>query len=170
MLEEHWGPVVSERHVDRNLPNDHLGYAVRAPDNFQWDIPLQIVREAIVRTTESTPGPDGVPYSAWRVVAGEVAPLVHRALVALAGEVEELPEEANLSSMVFLPKAPPLGDIEVFTSDLSALRPLTLTDTLPKVLALAANDRLSALAAVIVLGQQRGVVPGRRISHNLYEL
>lgn len=69
--------------------------------------------------------------------------------------------------MAFIPKAPPLGDIDVFTSDAAALRPITLTDTLPKVLALAANDRLSALVARTVLGQQRGFVLGRSNSYNL---
>lgn len=72
--------------------------------------------------------------------------------------------------MVFLPKVIPTGLSEVFSAEVEALRPLTLTDTGSKVLALTANRRLSELATTTVVAQQRGLVPGRSLGDKLYEL
>lgn len=122
------------------------------------------------RATDSTPGPGGVPYAAWRSVSDIVAPMAQSALDSLARGVEPLPCGANLSTMVFWPTVLAAGDIHTFTSDVASLRPLTLTDTLPKLLALAVNGRLAALSSITVVARQRGFVPGRSLADNLYEL
>lgn len=49
-------------------------------------------------------------------------------------------------------------------------RPLTLTDTLPRLLAIAVNGRLAALSARMVVANQSGFVVGRSLADNLYEL
>lgn len=71
--------------------------------------------------------------------------------------------------MVFLPKEDPTADVAQFTCDVAATRPLTLTDTMPKLMALGLIDWLSALAARTVVGQHRGFVPGRGLADNVFE-
>lgn len=81
-----------------------------------------------------------------------------------------LPEGANLSVMVFLPKASPPAEVAQYVHlRVGATQPSTLSDTLPKMYLLGLSDRLSALASLTVVGQQRGVVPARQLAGNVYE-
>lgn len=96
--------------------------------------------------------------------------MLHAGLVVLGSGDESLPSSTKLSTMVFLPKAAPLGEVATSSSEESSLRPLTLTDTLPKVLVLAVNGRLAALAERTVLANQRGLVFVHSLADNLYDL
>lgn len=61
---------------------------------------------------------------AWLSLASVVAPVIHAALVGVAGGSCSLPPRTNLSTMAFLSKAVPIGDIEPFSHDAGALCPL----------------------------------------------
>lgn len=109
--------------------------------------------------SDGMPGPDGVPYAAWRAQFGRVAPVLH---VALSGGSAGASTCAfNRITMAYLPKCIPAGAVEVFSAEVCASRRLTLTDTCPKIVALSVNDRLAALATITVISQQRGFVAGR---------
>lgn len=170
MLVEHWLPVFSERPVDEEAMNRFLPHTVEVLDSFEWTISEGTIASALMRTTDSMPGPDGVPYVAWRAQVGVVAPVLHEALTAVLEGRVSLLEGFNLSTMVFLPKAVPVGVVDIFSAEVGSTRPLTLTDMCPKILALAVNNRLSELASRTVMSQQPGFVAGRSLGDNLYEL
>lgn len=99
-----------------------------------------------------------------------MAPILLRILEGVVDGSLSLPRGFNLSTMTFMPKAIPVGLAETSSTDVVGLRPLTLTSTGPKILALSVNGKLAALAATTVMSQQRGFVVGRSLGDYLYEL
>lgn len=78
ILGAHWAPVFVERHVGAEAMEDYPDYTVAAPHNFNWDV--MVVEAAMLRTSDGFPGPDGVPYAAWRAQASRLAPMGHAAM------------------------------------------------------------------------------------------
>lgn len=66
MLKQHWSEVFTARPVDEERMKHFLRYSVEAPPSFDCHIGGGVIASAIVRTLDSRPGPDGVPYAAWR--------------------------------------------------------------------------------------------------------
>jgi hypothetical protein len=80
-----------------------------------------------------------------------------------------LPPRFNHSNMVFIPKGEVDGDHIAIARTPSATRPITLSNSAAKLIALAVNDGLSILAQRTVLDRQRGFVRGRNILDNIIE-
>lgn len=80
----------------------------------------------------------------------------------------DLPPGINLSTLVSLPAEIPQAEVAQFSCEVAPTRPLTLTGTILKVMVVGLNDRLSALAARTVVGQQLGFIPGRKLAVNIY--
>lgn len=97
------------------------------------------------RTSHSRPGPDGTPQASWQPQGDALARTIAEAISGVVGRAFSLALGLNLSVMVFLPTEVP--QLALFTCEVAATRPLALADTLPKVVALGLNDRLSELAA-----------------------
>lgn len=73
----------------------------------------------------------------------------------------------HLIAMVLLPSEFPQAAVAQLTGEEAPVQSSVLTHALPKVEALGLGDRLSALAATTVIGQQRGLMldaraPARR--------
>ena len=114
----------------------------------------------------SAPGPDGVPYGAWRALG----PAAHRALHALfmQGWLDGvLPDKFNYMRNIFIPKGELFEEELIVSAYVDKLRPLACSSTDAKVIALLLNRTLSALCTVAVSAPQRGFVSGRVISDNI---
>lgn len=124
MLPAHWQPIFAESPVDSDAMEAYLQYAVPVPHYFSWDISVEDMASALHRTTDSARGPDGIPYVAWSpLMCDELAPTLPSGLVELGSDAESLLPGAYLLTMVFLPKAAPLGEAATFNSEVAALRP-----------------------------------------------
>lgn len=95
MLIAHWSLVFTAWDVDDSAMELYLAYVVEVPADFDWPIGVATVAGAIERTSDSTPGPDGVPYAAWRSQASAVAPVIHVALIGVTDGKFGLPPETN---------------------------------------------------------------------------
>ena len=119
---------------------------------------------------DSCPGPDGVPYAAWRGAGELIAGVVHGALCAVFEGGEDLPEQFNEANMVL----PPKGEVEAgatwVSKPASDTRPLSLSNTDSKIFALMTKRNLARLCEKVVSPRQRGVVKGRRIEECVLEL
>lgn len=107
VLSGKWQPVFTDNDTNDEGAEHFMQYAMAVPDAFVWDMEVGDVEAAILRTIDSAPGPDGVPYAAWRSVATLVAPVLHRILQGVVAGTLSLPAGFNLSTMVFLPKLVP---------------------------------------------------------------
>ena len=131
LLRRHWGRAFAEKpcrdqDVHRWTAADRrattgLREALRpmVQDDVQWEISPDDVREAIRRTASSAPGPDGIPYAAWRRLGPLAETCIYEAAKCLEGDqaMECLerahPKDAHWNSafndakMVFLPRRTP---------------------------------------------------------------
>ena len=107
--------------------------------------------------SQSSAGPDGVPYTLWRVGNDCWAPLLARLFTAM-GTLRRLPPGFNLGTITPLPK-PTASD----PSSPAAYRPITLLNTLYRVLGKVLAARFGRALTVAIGAEQSGFLPGRRI-------
>ena len=123
----------------------------------------------------STPGPDGIPYLAWKRLAALGCDVFFDTAQALEGAdaLESLGaafplsdggcSQFNAAIMVFIPKKAPLvsaAGIE-YTSA-ADMRPLSIVNTDNRLLANALRLRIEPLVARAISMEQQGVLPGVR--------
>ena len=137
-LRDHWAAVFTKKDIDEDLlrkwTDEDIGPdKIRAPD-YRWKVRLAHVKKAIKITNNSSPGPDGIPYVAWRKAADIAAPIlvdVSRCLQkddwedTLRRHVNENGEaDFNFSILCCLPKKE-VGETDdgTPTSTLTALAP-----------------------------------------------
>ena len=128
------------------------------------------------------PGPDGIPYQAWKRLGILAVDTLTEALQALGhGSVEEkLGDETgsatgahafNAGTMVFLPKKvagldPTHGDF--YTA--ADVRPLVIVNTDNRLLASAMRHRVEPIFSKWVVEEQRGFLHGRSMLANVVDV
>jgi hypothetical protein len=172
VLTAHWGPIFAAKEIDLDMAAPFIDQIQKVPADFSWSISHDMLDEAISRTGSSSPGPDGVPYGAWRTAPPCCRAPLRNLLDNLVDNStdHDLPDEFNYSHMVFIPKGDEPNDQNVVARGAGDLRPLNLSNTDNKLIALAINGRLSALCQATVSEQQRGFVAGRHLEDNLFQL
>ena len=115
-LRDHWKKVftarpTSDRTTLRKWLTEHP-YGV--PPTLRkspsvWLLTQQQVELAIKHSNNSSPGPDGIPYAAWRNIGHLVVAVLHEAALQMQEEdfnIDELPDGFNMSCLCCLPKKP----------------------------------------------------------------
>jgi len=169
-LVSHWAPVFSRRLCDRSCWPDWTSEILPAP-TVDWVLPPEDFFRLVRATHDSAPGPDGIPYAAWRALPDSCLHALYGVyLDLLAGAVE--PASLNEGLTTFIPKgsSSPHDSSEAVVRPAAATRPITLSNTDAKLLALALNAPLSKVAQPTVHPAQRGFVPGRNIADNILEM
>lgn len=167
-LATHWQPAFEKRPTDPIAQEAFLEFVSDARPLTDWAWEVGAWREALAGVPDSAPGPDGLCYSFWRNSPDEWASCVDALAESLSAG--QLPPDWLLdSTTIFIPK----GDASTTTDDLtltaSELRPITLMQTIAKIIAYQANPALSGVAKVSVASPQRGFVRHRNISENIVE-
>ena len=130
-LKEHWSrvfcarPVGNKQVMQQWLRDTPYGFhEQRWQENSKWIVTQDDVEKAILCSNNSAPGPDGIPYMAWRKAGRLAVAIIHGALHQIQRDsfkVEHLPMDFNTSFLCCLPKSP-LG-----------MTPLLGTSTPPKL-------------------------------------
>jgi hypothetical protein len=168
LLRSHWEPVFRAPRICQEAQCRILSYAAVAPPHFQWDITNDDIDYVLEHCHDSAPGPDGIPYSAWSKAHPDIKALFRAAYRDL--ELGALPPPGfNHSTMVFIPKGELEQDVIQVQRAPEAMRPITLSNTDAKLVAAILNNKLSQLASITVIGQQRGFVRGRGMVDNIIE-
>ena len=68
LLVEHWGRVLTSKPVDRHLLSRWLrDLQDKLPVSLDaWTLTHEHIRESLKRCHETAPGPDGIPYKAYK--------------------------------------------------------------------------------------------------------
>ncbi len=169
-LVAHWGPTFAAKAVDPEALVIFLDHVQSVLAGFSWEISPGMLDNAIDVTGSSAPGPDGVPYGAWRSANKACREVLFRILDATLTRNTELPERFNHSHLIFIPKNTEVSDEMVIGHAAGDLRPLNLSNSDNKLVALALNGRLSELCQLTVAPPQRGFVAGRHLEDNLLGL
>ena len=193
-LRDHWGSIFSERHIDEDrlsawlfevFPDGGSGRVVSGlplPTSSDWHITRAAMEDAVNLSSDSMPGPDGIPYIAWRSLGTLGIDLLFDAAKALATEEgprlmqsahddEEGTHGFNLGILCCLPK-------KVSGTDMTAgdyysavnTRPLSIVNTDNRLIANAYRLRWEPFFNKWVSDFQRGFLPERSMLANVVDV
>ena len=146
----------------------------QSKDRESWRISTRHVEMAVSMSNNSSPGPDGIPYAAWRH-AGRTAILI---LHAAAEQMQapdfrntRLPTGFNDSYLCCLPKKPSGTDQVAGDYFLpSATRPLSLVNTDNRLIASALRIAIEPAVEKVISNMQRGFLRGRKMLTNVLDI
>ena len=142
----------------------------------RWQINVADFVKAIRSSNNSSPGPDGIPFGAWRSLDRFAAAILWGAYEELsaAGNDDILSycyPEFNESLMVFLPKqAVAQDDLGVDVYDPDGTRPLNIANADNRLMANAVRLRIEQALDEVISGMQRGFVGGRSLIANIVDI
>ncbi|CAK0833933.1 unnamed protein product, partial [Prorocentrum cordatum] len=165
---DYWGPVFTAQPVDEQAGKIFLDkYAVQLP-RLQWDISFDDFSKLLSGFTDSAPGPDGVPYGAWRHAPEWCQRVLYSALLSwLAGA--PLPRDANYAWLALLAKGHDLASGPAGFRTVPDARPLSLGNSDVKILAASINRILEPAVGKWASDPQRGFIKGRQMLDNVIE-
>ena len=183
-LRTHWREVFRARGIDEArlqvwLAEDAAERGRRAPSHHNLrgvQLTRRHIRTALSTSNNSAPGPDGLPYAAWRRIGDIAVDTLYEAFRDLCGEDAEgsLTDDYpgfNESLLIFLPKKA-VGQTEdgddVFEP--GGVRPLNITKTDNRLLASAVRLVLEPVLGPLITEDQRGFIPGRSMISNLLDV
>ena len=188
-LKNYWSRVFADKVSDRvildgwfseEFPN---GPPWRDDASEDWEVRRNSVRRAISKSSRSAPGPDGIPYLAWRRLGTMAEDILYEVASCLGnGSIHDfhcdfdtmafgIGHSFNLGNMCFLPKKiagtdPLLGDY--YTA--SDLRPLMIVNTDNRLVANAMRLQWEPIFDKWISSAQQGFLPGRSMASNVIEV
>ena len=169
LLCDFWKPVFRERHIEATAALEVMKHIVPVPPDIPWRLDRVQFREMVARPRVGAPGPDGLPYAAWRVGGTVFMDILFDAYEAFLGGAP-LPDGFNDCLLVFIPKGEDIHDQNIIARTPGLTRPISLSNTASKFFALAINRPLAMVARVSVHPRQRGFVGGRSLTDNIIEI
>ena len=160
-LAEHWAPTFACTGIESDDAADELmRHILPIPPGVQFQITEDEFNEICDRTANSAPGPDGVPYAAWRAASRTVRHYLYLILLALLNGSACIPG-FNHSKLVFIPKSASSSSSSSVDARPDELRPLNLSNTDSKIIAACFNVVLSRVACRSCYKNQFGFVQNR---------
>ena len=189
-LRRHWGRVFTARPRDAECIEAWLRSSYPQGDGLEnfpgmddpgWPVGKKDIAKAVRLSGHSAPGPDGLPYEAWKRMKDYGVETLWAAMQDLSKEQSgDLLEEAyrdeadcnfNLGLLCCLPKkADGTTDtgLPIFTAD--STRPLSIVDTANRLLANAARLRWEGMLERWLSPNQRGFLPMRSMLANILDI
>ena len=196
ILRQHWGRVFTRKPTNGRLRNAWLNNVfpgstrsgnardLHAVSSERWTIRRKDVAEAIKQTGNTMPGPDCVPYKAWRQLGDLGIDILYEVALTMAeDDIGRIFEEAyagvapqgdhdfNLGVLCCLPKKASGTDAkngEYYKAE--ATRPLCIVNTDNRILASAARIRWEPIFNEWVSDMQRGFLHGRSMLSNVVDI
>jgi hypothetical protein len=184
LLKEHWSKIFLAKGIDLAklkiwLEEDraHRCEAELAPFPEQpCRLRKRHLRKAVEHSNNSAPGPDGIPFAAWRKLGPLAIDTLFDAFrdMTSADGPERMAEhypDFNASLLFFLPKkiSGATEDGTVFY-DADAVRPLNVTNADNRLLASAVRLFIEPFVAGRISSAQRGFIAGRSMLANLVDI
>eukprot|EP00959_Pyramimonas_sp_CCMP1952_P093647 1959635-Pyramimonas_sp.AAC.1 len=165
----YWGTVFSKKQIAAKSGEKYLGKFGGQMD-FS-DIPpptLAGMRARIQKLEDCAPGPDRLPYAAWR--HGPMAAELLDEYLWWMMEGNSPMSSFNAVLGIFIPKGEEEGDQGGAVRDVQSLRPLGLKNSENKILAGAVTRPFAVKMAEVSCTLQRGFTLGRQFGTNIIEL
>jgi hypothetical protein len=169
LLADHWGPVFAAKAIEAEAALEIMPYIQVIPGGLSWTTDRASFHEIMAKPRDSAPGPDGIPFAAWRAAGLELYDVMFNAFDSFLGG-DSLPHAFNTCNLAFIPKGEDLNDDIIVARAPSMTRPISLSNTDNKYFALAINRPLAEVAKLVVHPRQRGFVQGRSLIDNVLEV
>jgi exonuclease III len=128
--------------------------------NLEKELTLENLHEAVRTCKDSSPGPDGIPYTVYKKFWDITGPIILESW-KYSVETGKLPPSHNESIITLLPKEG--KDME----DIKNWRPITLSNCDAKIITKALTFKISKILNSIIDESQTAYVPGRSVADNL---
>ena len=143
---------------------DNLRYVQQAPDDISRTVDQTEFDDFLALKKDSAPGPDGIPYGAYRCAGGLGSQFLFNANRSLL-EGDTVPEHFAQSRTVFIPKTSDTDDVR----SPDALRPLTLCNCDCKLLTSTICRGLHWYTMRCIHPSQR-CISSRQMTDNIFEI
>jgi len=169
LLADHWGPVFAAKSIEAEAALPIMQFTQAVPPGLLWTIDREGFHEVMAKPRDSAPGPDGIPFGAWRAAGPAFFDIMFAAFSSfMSGAC--LPEGFNDCNLAFIPKGDDPHDALLVARTPATTRPISLSNTDNKYFALALDRPLAEAATVTVHPRQRGFVHGRSLIDNVLEV
>ena len=139
-----------------------------------WSLSPEDCQKSISSAGNSAPGPNGIPYQAYKPVKALAAAVLHEYGEKLAQEgtlEQDLVQDFNQAWMAMLPKSATVDDPTLGPAyHPRDLRPLSIVDCYNRLMANTFNQKLVRVANEYIADTQRGFLPGRNILQNILDM
>ena len=183
-LRTHWSQVFCKRRIHKHtlhqwlqedLPSD-MSPELPAQSDTCWQVTREDIAQAVERPPNTSPGPDGIPFKAWRTLGHTAITILHEAYNTLSSEGGEhimRPDYPDFihSDIVFLKKFVSGSHSE--WGDFCTpedTRPLNITNSDNRLLANAVRLRMEPILERWISPMQRGFLSGRSMLPNVIDV
>ena len=129
-------------------------------ESMEKEVTLDELKIALSSCKDSSPGPDGIPYTVYKKFWDITGPIILNSW-KYSIEMGHLPPSQLESAITILPKeGKDLGDIKNW-------RPITLSNCDLKIITKAISNRMAGILDQIIHESQTAYVPGRSVADNL---
>ena len=148
-----WGRVWEKRPtLDPKISSRFLQqYHKQIDPTLLQQLTLEDILYAIKNANDSTPGPDGIPFSAWKAAPDLAAPILLNAFNAMSKR-HKAPDEFNHGLLFLLPKK--------LSGLIEDTRPLSVTNTDNRIIASAVANVIMPAVKKLVSPCQKGFLSG----------
>ena len=172
-LTNYWQQSFDRKDTDSSLRSEWLG---RITDKLQVSLEdlrptIEDVETVLSTVPASAPGPDGIPFSVFKRMMDIVAPLVHDIILEMIDGRGAPPTDFNFAYLICLPKGSgELVDGGLRCYDASSTRPLSIVDSINRIIASVFRLVLERQVHTWISYQQRGFVCGRQMLLNIIDV
>ena len=170
LVSNHWGLQFSGSSIDESKAKDFLQQWARRIPRVQWQLTYDAFLSLLDGLHDSAPGPDGLPYSAWKFVPNSIRGLLYGAYLEwLAGA--PLSEAANNAFLALVPKGTHNedGPAGIFRAA-GETRPLSLSNSDVDIFASAIRIACESAISDWAHFSQRGFLSSRVMLENVVDV
>ena len=178
-LHKHWQQIFNPKDFDQQRYKDWFheyretkGDLLHA-DEDSWQLSWDLLwSELLHPKLGSSPGPDGIPFEVYRVLADQAFPIFKRVMESLADvESPDPPTWFNESWLFFLPKKPRFLDPRFgAVYGPGDARPISVVNADNRIFAKVFRGSLQPKADEFVDVAQRGFLTGRQLISNVIDM
>ena len=122
------------------------------------------IDQVLNQLPNSAPGPDGIPFSAFRRIKGILAPVLFDVIQGMISGTEVPYEEFNKAFLTLLAKT------EAEVHDPGGTRPLSIVDSVNRIIASIFQITLERAVGSFIHSSQRGFIRGRSMLRNVLDI
>ena len=167
---EYWSTIFQAREEGprHHQHEDILRFVQHAPDDISWTIDQTEFDDLLALKKDSAPGPDGIPYGAYRCAGGLGSKFLFHACKAVL-EGSAILDCFSESWTVFIPKTSDIDDLGRIIRSPHAFRLLTLCNCICKLLTSAICRGLHWYTMRCIHPSQR-CISSRQMTDNIFEI
>ena len=137
------------------------GYNKKVDSSLCQALNLDDIKKAILISNNSTPGPDGIPFAAWRAAPELAAPVLFNVYRAMSNG-QPPPPGFNKGVLFLLPKKP--------SGLIADTRPLSVTNADNRIIAAAAAHKIMPAVLSFIEQSQKGFLNERSGSDHIVDV